>query len=78
MRVCGCSAEGKHEAVATVYKRNSTYWGRFQWHGKEVRRSARTTSKATAQQFLAQLAFHRDFHGRQWIVGEPFQNFVVE
>jgi hypothetical protein len=21
--------------VATVYKRNSTYWVRFQWHGKE-------------------------------------------
>jgi integrase/recombinase XerD len=41
--------------VATVYKRNSTYWVRFQWRGKEVRRSAHTTSKAIAQQFLAQL-----------------------
>jgi hypothetical protein len=41
--------------VVPVYKRNSTYWVRFPWHGKEVRRSAHTTSKATAQQFLAQL-----------------------
>jgi integrase/recombinase XerD len=54
-RVWGCSAEGKHQAVATVYKRNSTYWVRFQWQGKEVRRSAHTASKATAQQFLGQL-----------------------
>jgi len=41
--------------VATVYKRNLTYWVRFQWQGKEVRRSAHTSSKNTAQQFLAQL-----------------------
>jgi hypothetical protein len=41
--------------MATVYKRNSTYWVRFQWQGKEVRRSANTTSKATAQQFLGQI-----------------------
>ena len=46
---------GKHDLMATVYKRNSTYWVRFQWHGKEVRRSAHTTSKATARQSLAQL-----------------------
>jgi integrase len=32
-----------------------TYWVRFQWHGKAIRRSAHTTSKATAQQFLAGL-----------------------
>jgi integrase/recombinase XerD len=41
--------------VATVYKRNSTYWIRFQWRGNEVRRSAHTSSKAIAQQFLAQV-----------------------
>ena len=41
--------------MATVYKRGSTYWIRFQWRGKEIRRSAHTSSKATAQQFLAQL-----------------------
>ena len=41
--------------MATVYKRKSTYWVRFQRRGKEVRRSAHTTSKATAQQFLAGL-----------------------
>jgi hypothetical protein len=41
--------------VATVYKRNSTYWMGFQWHGKEVRQSALTTSKATAQQSSPQL-----------------------
>jgi integrase len=39
--------------VATVYKRGAGYWIRFQWHGKEVRRSAHTTSRAIAQQYLA-------------------------
>jgi hypothetical protein len=41
--------------VATVYKRNSTYWIRFQWHGKEIRRSAHTSSKSIAQQYLARV-----------------------
>jgi len=41
--------------VANVYRRNATYWVRFQWHGTEIRRSAHTASKATAQKFLAQL-----------------------
>ncbi len=40
--------------MASVYKRGQTYWIRFQWHGQEVRKSARTGSKATAQQYLAQ------------------------
>jgi integrase len=40
--------------VASVYKRGSNYWIRYQWRGKEVRRSARTSSKAVAQQFLSQ------------------------
>lgn len=39
--------------MATVYKRGQTYWIRFQWRGTEVRRSARTSSKPVAQQFLA-------------------------
>jgi integrase/recombinase XerD len=51
--------------VATVYKRNSTYWVRFQWRGKEVRRSAHTTAKATAQQFLAQLLDDRGGNPRR-------------
>jgi hypothetical protein len=54
--------------VATVYKRNSTYWVRFQWRGKEVRRSAHTTSKATAQQFLAGLL---ESIGVSTVVGIP-------
>lgn len=45
--------------MATVYKRGrkgfETYWIRFEWHGREIRRSARTASKAVAQQFLAQV-----------------------
>jgi integrase/recombinase XerD len=58
--------------VATVYKRNSTYWVRFQWRGKEVRRSAHTTSKATAQQFLAQLL---DEHRRLDRDGRPRRSY---
>jgi integrase/recombinase XerD len=58
--------------VATIYKRNSTYWVRFQWHGTEVRRSARTSSKATAQQFLAQLL---DEHHRLDRGGRPRRTY---
>jgi hypothetical protein len=35
--------------MATVYKRGSTWWVRFQWRGVEVRRSSRSSSKAVAQ-----------------------------
>jgi integrase/recombinase XerD len=41
--------------MATVYKRGATWWVRFQWRGTEVRRSARTSSKAVAQRMLARL-----------------------
>ncbi len=41
--------------MACVYKRDTTYWIRFSYGGREVRRSARTSSKAVAQQYLAQL-----------------------
>lgn len=41
--------------MATVYKRKATYWIRFQWHGKEIRRSAHTSSKHVAQQYLAKV-----------------------
>ncbi len=58
--------------MATVYKRNTTYWVRFQHHGKEVRQSAHTTSKATAQQFLAQLL---DEHRRLDRGGRPRRNY---
>jgi integrase/recombinase XerD len=58
--------------VATIYKRNATYWVRFQWRGKEVRRSAHTTSKATAQQFLAGLL---DEHHRLDRGGRPRRTY---
>jgi integrase len=58
--------------VATVYKRNSTYWARFQWRGNEVRRSAHTTSKSTAQQFLAGLL---DEHHRLDRGGRPRRTY---
>ena len=41
--------------VANIYKRNSIYWIRFQWRGKEIRRSAHTSSRAIAQQYLARV-----------------------
>jgi site-specific recombinase XerD len=41
--------------LACVYKRDATYWIRFSYGGREVRRSARTASKAVAQQYLAQV-----------------------
>jgi integrase/recombinase XerD len=41
--------------MASVYKRGDTYWIRFQWHGQEVRKSARTTSKSEAREYLSAL-----------------------
>ncbi len=41
--------------MAHVYKRNKVYWVRFNFQGKEYRRSAFTSSKTVAQQYLAQL-----------------------
>lgn len=41
--------------MASVYKRGNTYWIRFQWRGQEVRKSARTTSKREAREYLAEL-----------------------
>jgi hypothetical protein len=58
--------------VATIYKRNSTYWVGFQHHGQEVRRSAHTTSKAIAQQFLARLV---DEHHRLDRGGRPRRTY---
>jgi hypothetical protein len=58
--------------MATIYKRNPTYWVRFQWRGKEIRRSAHTTSSAIAQQFLAQLL---DQHRRLDRGGPPRRTY---
>ncbi|MEP5728111.1 MAG: tyrosine-type recombinase/integrase [Sulfitobacter sp.] len=41
--------------MASVYKRGSTYWVRFQWRGQEIRKSARTTSKREAREYLAEI-----------------------
>ena len=58
--------------VATIYKRKSTYWVRFQWHGREVRRSAHTSSRATAQRFLLRLL---DEHHRLDRGGHPRRTY---
>ncbi len=59
--------------VATVYKRVLTCWIRFGSHVKEIRRSAHTTSKATAEQFLAQLP---DEHGHLNCGGGPRRTYM--
>jgi integrase len=59
--------------VATVYKRGATWWVRFTWRGKEVRRSARTTSKAEAQARLARLL---DEHRRLDRDGRPRRTYA--
>lgn len=41
--------------MASVYKRGSTWWVRFQVEGEHVRRSARTTNKRQAEAFLRTL-----------------------
>jgi hypothetical protein len=62
----------KHQRVATIYNRSSTYWVRFQHHGKELRRSARTTCKTTARRFLAHLL---DEHHRLDRGGRPRRTY---
>ena len=70
--------------MATVYKRgkSKTWWVRFVWRGREVRRSARTTSKAVAGQMLARLlAEHqqRDLGGKvRHTVTEAIEKFRIE
>src|SRR4051812_725473 len=68
--------------MATVYRRGTTWWCRFQWRGTEVRRSARTPSKAVAQQMLARLLEeHRrlDRGGRpRRTYREALERFAVE
>ena len=54
--------------MATIYKRGATYWVRFQWHGQEIRRSAHTSSRTIAQQYLTQLL---DEHRRLDRGGKP-------
>jgi hypothetical protein len=36
-----------------VYKRGDTYWFRFTWNGEEIRESAKTRNKRTAEQIEA-------------------------
>lgn len=58
--------------MAAVYKRGRTWWVRLTWHGQEIRRSARTPSKAVAQQYLAQLV---EEHRRLDRGGRPRHTF---
>ncbi len=58
--------------MATVYRRGSTWWVRFQWRGTEVRRTARTSSKAAAQRVLARLL---DEHRRLDRDGRPRRTY---
>jgi integrase len=58
--------------LANIYKRQSTYWVRFQWRGTEIRRSAHTSSKTIAQQFLARL---QDEHQRLDRGGRPRRTY---
>lgn len=41
--------------MASVYKRGGVWWVRFQWRGREVRKSSRTTVKGEAREYLAAL-----------------------
>jgi integrase len=58
--------------MATVYRRGGSWWIRFTWGGKEVRQSARTSSKVIAQQFLAKAI---DEHQRLDRGGRPRRSY---
>ncbi len=55
-----------------VYKRGKIWWVRFQWDGEEVRRSARTSSRAVAEKYEREL---RDEFGRISRGGKPRRSF---
>ncbi len=38
--------------MATIYRRGKTWWGRFQYHGNEFRKSLETTARSVAQKRL--------------------------
>lgn len=64
--------------MASVYKRGDTWWVRFQWKGQEVRKSARTTSKGEAREYLAELQGQYrqlDLYGR---ARTPFEAAAVQ
>ena len=54
-RVCALDEGETERKMASVYKRGTTYWVRFQWRGQEVRKSARTASKREAREYLQEL-----------------------
>lgn len=63
--------------MASVYKRGNTWWVRFQWRGQEIRKSARTTVKSEARDYLDHLKSQYrqlDVGGRPRI---PFQQAAV-
>lgn len=60
--------------MASVYKRGRTYWIRFTWHGQEIRRSARTSSKQVAQHYLAKVLEEHQRLDR----GERARHFYAE
>lgn len=68
--------------MASVYRRGGSYWIRFTYAGREIRRSARTSSKQVAQQFLAHvLEEHRrlDRGGRpRHAYTEVVERFIAE
>jgi integrase len=56
----------------SIYRRGKVWWIRFQHDGREIRRSAHTTVKRTAEEFEKEL---REELGRQRRGGEPARTF---
>lgn len=72
----------QEQAAVSQYKRGKVWWVRFQADGEEVRRSARTTSRAVARDYERQL---REEFGRVKRGGRPrisyrqaMERFVLE
>ncbi|WP_306127917.1 site-specific integrase [Roseovarius sp. MMSF_3350] len=63
--------------MATVYKRGDIWWVRFQWRGKEIRKSAKTTVKREAREYLAELQsqYRRLDHGGRPRI--PFEQAAI-
>lgn len=68
--------------MATVYKRGSTWWVRYQIDGQHVRRSAKTTRKSEAEALLRRLlAAHSkapDDDRNNHTLSQAFDRFFVE
>jgi integrase/recombinase XerD len=62
--------------MATVYRRGGVWWIRYKRKGREVRRSAKTTNKATALAYLNQLVEEEGRYARSGLIRKQIRELL--